>query len=262
MTALGELGLSSYEETVYRTLLVTGAVTATELSNASGVPRGRIYDVLNGLESRGFVRTQSDGPKTYAPVDPETVVDRLLAERGSELTREWRRYRELAEAARADRLPRPPTESSFWPGTLGGDDMRTALSQHVRTATDSVQAVVGPPYENAAWETLQAEFAAFFDGANTDLSVDLLVSHAVLDVLPETFPRLLAERSVDVSVRTVADVGLSFDVIDRTETTVDIPHPIAGDDRLGIVGINDADIVAEFERHFQRLWTGSEPAFE
>lgn len=42
MTELGELGLSSYEEKAYRTLLVTGAVTAAELSDTSGVPKGRM----------------------------------------------------------------------------------------------------------------------------------------------------------------------------------------------------------------------------
>ncbi|WP_161782639.1 TrmB family transcriptional regulator, partial [Halococcus sediminicola] len=75
MTVLGELGLSSYEEKVYRTLLVTGSVTAAELSDTSGVPKGRIYDVVNGLEARNLIWRQSSDPNRYAAVQPESVVD-------------------------------------------------------------------------------------------------------------------------------------------------------------------------------------------
>ena len=122
MTELGELGLSSYEEKVYRTLLVTGAVTAAELSEASGVPKGRIYDVLNGLEARKLIRLQSTDPKQYVAVQPETVVDRLLAERADELRQEWDRYRERAETIRSHLLPTPPTESSRSPASAIASD--------------------------------------------------------------------------------------------------------------------------------------------
>ncbi|MCD2200973.1 TrmB family transcriptional regulator [Halobacterium sp. KA-4] len=259
MTELGELGLSSYEEKVYRTLLVTGAVTATELSDISGVPKGRIYDVLNGLEARKLVRMQSNDPKKFVAVEPETVVDRLLAERTYELKQEWNRYRERAETVRSNLLPTPPTESSFWPGSLGSDNMSTALQQHMRTAEDFVHAIVGTPYENSTWETLQTEFEAFFDGASTDLTVDLLFSEKVVTALPDRFPRLIDDQSVDVTVRTIPDVALSFDVVDQVETTIDIPHPVSGDDRLGVVGIKDSQVVEEFERYFQQLWTKADP---
>ncbi|WP_423747183.1 helix-turn-helix domain-containing protein (plasmid) [Haladaptatus sp. SPP-AMP-3] len=262
MTELGELGLSSYEEKAYRTLLVTGAVTATELSEDSGVPRGRIYDVLNGLEARTLVRTRSGEPKRYVAVEPETVVERLLAERTHELKREWNRYRERAETVRSNLLPTPPTESSFWLGSLGSDEMGTALRQHVRTAEEYVHAAVGTPYENATWETLQREFDAFFEGASADIAVDLLLSEAVVTTLPDTLPQRLDEQSVDVTIRTIPNVELSFDVVDRSETTIDIPHPVSGDDRFGVVGVKDSQVVEEFERHFQRLWTDAEPLLD
>ncbi|MBO4248208.1 MULTISPECIES: TrmB family transcriptional regulator [unclassified Halomicrobium] len=262
MTELGALGLSSYEEKVYRTLLLTGAATATELSEASGVPKGRIYDVLNGLEARKVVRLQSSDPKQYVAVEPEAVVDRLLAERAHELREEWRHYRERAAAVRTNVLPTPPTESSFWLGSLGSEEMQTALQEHTRTAEEFVHGIVGTPYENATWETLQREWEAFFEGASADLTVQLLVSEKVALTLPETFDRLIADQSGDVAVRTLPDVGLSFDVVDGIGTTIDIPHPVAADDRIGVLGIKDSEIVEEFERHFQRLWAGAAPLVE
>jgi len=259
MTELGELGLSSYEETAYRTLLVTGAVSASDLSDASGVPRGRIYDVLNGLEARGLVRTQSTEPTRYAAVDPERAVDRLLAERTRELASEFERYRSVAASVRSDLLPEPPVDSSFWPGSLGSDEMRAAMRRHVRTARERVRATVGPPYERASWEALQTEVDAFLDGVGDDVRVDLLCSEAVLDVLPESLPEILADREADAAVRTAPTVGLSFDVIDAAAVTLDVPDPLSPADRLGVVGITDAEVAAAFEARFERLWADAEP---
>ncbi|UVE51333.1 TrmB family transcriptional regulator [Haloferax larsenii] len=262
MTELGELGLSSYEEKVYRTLLVTGAATATALSDASEVPKGRIYDVLNGLEARRLVRTHSTQPTRYAPVDPPTAVERLLAERAAELSEEWSRYLDVADTVRSNLLPTPPADGNLWLGSLGSDEMQTAMQQHVRTATTTLHAAVGPPYEQASWETLRTEFDAFFDGAHSDLDVSLLLSDRVLDVLPEEFPNLIGAQSPTVKLRAHPEIPVSFDVVDRSVASVDIPHPQSAADRFGIVAVQEQAIVDEFERQFQQLWTAATPLTE
>lgn len=254
MTAIGELGLSSYEEKVYRTLLVTGATTAADLSETSEVPRGRIYDVLNGLEARQLVRSQSTEPTQYAAVEPNTAVDRLLDERVRELDRERERYREVAETARSNLLPEPPADGSVWLGALGSDAMGDALVQHTHTAEESIHALVGPPYEHASWETLRTEFESFFEGTDAEVDVSLIVTDRLLDVVPDPFPALVAEQSPSVEVRTLPKIPLSFDVVDRASATIDVLHPRSPADRLGVVGVNEEEVVAELESQFQACW--------
>ena len=66
MASLRDLGLSEYEASAFRSLLDTGPTTAKELSRASDVPMGRIYDVLNSLETYQLVRSQTASrPKKY-----------------------------------------------------------------------------------------------------------------------------------------------------------------------------------------------------
>lgn len=262
MTDLGELGLSSYEEQVYRTLLVTGATTATELSEASGVPRGRIYDVLNGLEARDIVRSQPSEPTQYRALEPETAVDSLLAERVRELDRERERYRRIADAARSNLLPEPPADGSVWLGGLGSDAMCEALQRHAATASECVHAVVGPPYEHASWDVLRTEFDSFFRGTAEDLDVSLLVSDQVLDVLPDSFPELVAERSESVAVRALPEIPVSYDVVDRAAATIDVPHPRSPADRLGVVGVTGGDVVERLERQFQASWDEAVPLLD
>jgi len=259
MTDLGELGLSSYEEQVYRTLLVTGAATATDVSEASGVPKGRIYDVLNSLKARQLIRTQATDPTQYVAEQPNTVVNRLLDERIVELQQEWARYRDVADSLRSNLLPTSPSDGSIWLGSLGSEEMQTALEEHMRTATTSVHATVGPPYESAPWETLKQEVDAFFEGAQSDISVSLLVSEQVLETVPETLFGVVEEHAAEVRIRVLPEIPVSFDVIDQTVITIDIPHPQMVADRIGVVAVNDSDIVGEFERQFQELWEEAVP---
>ncbi|WP_324758832.1 TrmB family transcriptional regulator [Haloarcula sp. GH36] len=262
MTDLGELGLSSYEEQVYRTLLVTGTGTAAAISEASDVPRGRIYDVLNSLESRQLVRTRPTEPTEYLAVAPDDAVEQLLAERAAELRTEWLRYRDVAETVRSNLLPTVPADADVWLGRLGGDEMQTALGEHGRTATSSVQAVVGPPYESAPWETLHREVAAFLDGVGSDVVVSLVVSETVLETLPAAFFDTVDAQPTEIDIRAVPELPVSFDVVDQTVTTIDLPHPQDGADRIGVLAIQDSDIVEEFDRQFQALWTDAVPVGE
>ncbi len=78
---------------MYRTLLVTGAATAATVSDASGVPNGRVYDVLNSLETYHLVRSQAASrPKKYVAVEPDTALDRLLESKRQELAEKAEQY--------------------------------------------------------------------------------------------------------------------------------------------------------------------------
>lgn len=258
MTELTELGLSSYEERVYRTLLVSGSTTAAALSDASGVPRGRIYDVLNDLETRQLVHAKSTEPTRYTAVEPDAAVSTLLAERTAELQREWVRYCEVASAVRSNLLPTRPVEGNIWLGSLGSEEMQVALREHMRTATSSVQAVVGPPYEKAPWETLEREVDAFFAGTESDVCVSLLLSEQVLDTIPDSFFERFDVRD-GIRIRILSGLELSFDVVDSATATIDIPHPWMDADRLGVVAVQDNTVLDELERHFQTLWGDAVP---
>jgi hypothetical protein len=76
---LVELGLSRYEAKAYLALIQRESYVASELANATGIPRQRIYDVLSSLVSRGLARDWPGPVNRYAATDPLIAVGRLLA---------------------------------------------------------------------------------------------------------------------------------------------------------------------------------------
>ncbi len=69
--------LNIYETKVWLALLTKGISSAGEIAESSGVPRSRTYDVLEGLEKRGFAIEKIGKPVKYIAVKPSVIIDKL-----------------------------------------------------------------------------------------------------------------------------------------------------------------------------------------
>jgi sugar-specific transcriptional regulator TrmB len=72
-----DLGLTGYEIRVYTSLLETGAMTAADISKKSGVPYSKIYEVLNSLEDKGWLESDSSRPQQFFPRSPSTALEAM-----------------------------------------------------------------------------------------------------------------------------------------------------------------------------------------
>lgn len=70
-------GLNLYEVRVWAALLSRGVSTAGELSDISGVPRSRTYDILESLEKKGFIVMKLGKPIKFVALKPVEVVERV-----------------------------------------------------------------------------------------------------------------------------------------------------------------------------------------
>ncbi len=74
---LRALGMNEYAASVYSTLVGLQKATARDIHEVSGVPRGRIYEILNDLTRRGFIAVEEGSPTSYYVLDIDVVFDRL-----------------------------------------------------------------------------------------------------------------------------------------------------------------------------------------
>lgn len=87
------LGLKEYESDALRELMSLGRTTAPNLSEATGIPKARIYGVLDSLAEYGYVEVIPGRPKEYQPKPPAEVL--LRARRSSR--REHQEYVETID---------------------------------------------------------------------------------------------------------------------------------------------------------------------
>jgi len=77
-TLLQTLGLNRYEAGAYVALTRRGRATGAEVARLAGLPRQRIYDVLDGLVGRGLATVEPGRPAYYAAVDPDHAIALLV----------------------------------------------------------------------------------------------------------------------------------------------------------------------------------------
>jgi len=74
---LQRIGLTEYEAKAYLTLLRDHLNSASKLSEKSGVPRTKIYSVLESLERKGWIRIYSGIPLLFRAVEPREVFKKV-----------------------------------------------------------------------------------------------------------------------------------------------------------------------------------------
>ncbi len=67
---LHEMGLNAYEIDAYTVLLEGGQMTAMEISQQATVPYSKMYEVLNSLKEKGWIKSSETRPYKYYPVPP------------------------------------------------------------------------------------------------------------------------------------------------------------------------------------------------
>ncbi len=259
MATLRDLGLSEYESRAYRSLLQTGPTTAKELSRASEVPMGRIYDVLNSLETHDLIRSQTASrPKKYAPVEPETALDRLLETKRSDLEAQITQYEEIAAELEETLDTADPVDEPFWTAALGGDEATDLLVERIAAADEQVVLVTATTASYVDLDVVGEEIVDELEAAiERDVSVSVLMHPDVVDGLPESVGRryryhLQNHRAFEVRVGT--DLTATFALIDDGELCIEVPHPTNAAELFAIINLKDREFVANVRKAFNPQW--------
>ncbi len=67
---LRKMGLNAYETDAYVALLEGGQLTAMEISREAKVPYSKIYEVLNSLKQKCWIKSTETRPSKYYPLPP------------------------------------------------------------------------------------------------------------------------------------------------------------------------------------------------
>ncbi|ELY47680.1 TrmB family transcriptional regulator [Natronorubrum sulfidifaciens] len=264
MASLRDLGLSEYEARAYRALLNTGPTTAKELSRASDVPMGRIYDVLNSIEQYNLVRSQTASrPKKYVAVEPSTALDRLLDDKKRELEEKADQYESIVDDLADELDAAEPVEDQFWTAAVGPEETIDLLLERLAAADDHIVMVSADPASQwdveAVSETVNAHLE---DALDRGVSVDLLMTREMVSSLSEDVGkryRATLQQREDFDVRTNDDITGSFNIIDGVEVCIQVPNPLSSGEAFGMIDLKDPEFAANVNEEFAPRWNEAEP---
>ncbi len=259
MATLRDLGLSEYEARAYRALLRTGPTTAKELSRASDVPMGRVYDVLNSLEQYNLVRSQAASrPKKYVAVEPDTALDRLLTDKKRELEEKAEQYEEVVDDLSDELDANEPIQGQFWTAAVGPGESADLLVERLTTADDRIVLAAGVSSPQLDIGDVGQRVTAELEAAlERDVSVSILMTPDLVDTLPASVGERYRERLADhpeFAVRIADDVAGTFNLIDDVEVCVEVPNPLHPGEAFAMINLKDAEFAENLRGTFERRW--------
>ncbi|QIO22767.1 TrmB family transcriptional regulator [Haloarcula sp. JP-L23] len=261
------VGLTEYETTALEELLSLGRTTAPNLAEATGIPKARIYGVLDALADRGFIKVIPGRPKEYQPKAPEEILDRTVENRRQEFEGFASDIEAHRDAFLAEYRPRyerasediSPTAELFYVVDVGAPSERETRRL----------------YDDAA-ETLRVitNSFAYLDSVERALedAVDRGIDVAVLFLHPEMLPAEKAAVQADVVERLAAEypsVGVRFSTekLPWRGTLVDPSMDYEGGEAILLVEEPDVpdhmrqaaltengSFVAGMKRYFDLVW--------
>ncbi|MGI8664727.1 MAG: TrmB family transcriptional regulator [Jatrophihabitans sp.] len=254
---LVELGMTRYEAKAYLTLIQRESFAASELANEAGIPRQRIYDVLNSLVSRGLARDWPGSVTRYAATDPQAAVERLLAVQRQALSGLESQSSKLAAdlrdtwvVGRKETAPLDYVEVLRDPGLLGARflDLQREADRELLTFSKAPYAMPDNPVGLAATRRIVA--------AGGD--VRCVYERSILDnpaVVAETLEFIRAGEGA----RVADEVPMKLCLADGHRALFSLTDPIAGGLTSTNILVEHPSLTSSLRCAFEAIWSTSEP---
>lgn len=77
---LMQAGFTEYEAKVYLSLLSNHPASAYSISQQSGVPHSRVYDISRRLITKGYAVSAGSNPEVFSPLSPDDLVEKIRSD--------------------------------------------------------------------------------------------------------------------------------------------------------------------------------------
>lgn len=235
---LQDLGLTEYQSKAYVAAVHVGQARPRELVDESGVPQGRIYDVISSLEELGLVevRSKGRGKEVRAP-SPQTVLDDLKRRRIDELTSTFSSVATGLERIH-QRTEHEPSE--FVTMAKQEETGLRHAKRAIENATNWLTVCVPDEWYNQLEATLEA-------AADRGVTTRVLLTGTDPAKTAREFPPAFAVR-----YRQAAD---TFIFADRSYGIFSSKHP--EEDRQPYIITQEPNLVLLFQNYGQHIWYAS-----
>jgi sugar-specific transcriptional regulator TrmB len=252
---LEELGLTNYEARVYLALIRRDVFTAAEVAREAGVPRQRVYDVLEGLIRRQLAILHPGRVAGYSAVAPDTAVERLIEQQRRSLGRLERLSSELKPTFESGRTHTDPLD--YVEVLRDPADITERFARLQSTAERELLSFSRPPWYTPTENIAGLEASARLHAAGR--TVRSLYSRAVLED-----PALLEVINLFVAageeIRIAEDLPLKMIIADGSTVLCDMPDPVARDGATTTLCIRHPSLAAALTLAFRSIWETS-PTF-
>ena len=249
ISQLTRLGLTSYEARAYTALVRRDSFSAAQVARQAGLPRQRIYDVLETLVQKGLAASRPGPHAKYAAVAPELAIERLLTDRRRELSAmELEGAAIVAELMPAYKKGQTHTDPLEYIEVLrdrGAINERFAEIQ--RSVKREILVFTKPPYATPPQENQEG-----LEVTQTHLARSVYEASVFDD--PETIDGVRRFIEAGEDARFVEHLPLKLVIIDEQIVMFGMEDPVEDSEALTIVVVEHPSLAQILKVAFTTVW--------
>jgi sugar-specific transcriptional regulator TrmB len=247
---LNYLGLTEYERKLYLFLVRHGTTGAVELSKKTGVPFGRIYDVLYQLEAKCFIKVVLTQPKAFSPIQPRVALSSALKKLKEEYSDIETQGLKTIEELQKDYLSEEELKRPSISMVSGEQNIQEVRRRELLSAKSSINAIISPDKSTGAAPVLErlAREAGergvkrrFLENPTTKTEKEKV--------------KMKLEGGAEIRI---ADYqGFTLSIVDEREVRIEVTDPQHG--RSSVL-IESPELAKAMNEFFEHKWRESKPA--
>jgi sugar-specific transcriptional regulator TrmB len=250
---LQQVGLNAYEARSYLVLVGHPRFKALELAARAGVPRQKIYEVLDSLVEKGFAQVVQEKTKLFSAVEPGLAVPAYLERQKEQMEQELEGQRRHSQSLVAE-LKSAYAEGQGGRGTL--DYLRivndpSQIAVHYRSMLSAVETdyleFSRPPY---AVDPLDEQLVK--QACARGVRCRILIESEALD--EEHRARLEDYEARGVEVRLVDSLPMKLAVFDAAQGLVALLDPVITRPSWTAVVFDHAGFAEAMKGLFEQWW--------
>lgn len=241
---LDEFGLSQYEKMAYLALLRIGRSKSAQISKASNVSYGRIYEILQKLEEKGLIMIIPTEPKSFEAIEPKQAFNMMIRKREESLNI---LKREIETLKIPDKKERPIEEDNII--VLQGKQKQISMisEMHERAKADIL--MIPGVYEPSVSRKI---------GTLRALNNGVKIKRIIRKITPKNREILKQSVKLGEELRRNFIPGLRLIVVDNKEAMISIVNEDSKErDRMSIYTTNK-NFAKSMTVFFNSIWENSE----
>lgn len=246
---LMRLGLTQYEARAYVAMVRRDGSTPAEIAKLAGVPRPRIYDVMDSLVAKGLATDRPGRTAKFVAAPPGEAVQQLLGT-----------YRDRLEMLEADaRTVQDELEPAYREGAMHSDplDYVELLRSSEAVAKRFNELQLSVRNEMLVFAKMPAAVSVQDNDAGLDVArrseLRTIYEFALLD---DPDNRRAVKRFLDAGeqARFVEHVPMKLGIIDGRTVLMAMSDPVAGATDLTTLVIENVELASCLKLAFEDVW--------
>lgn len=271
--------LSNYEIKVFTELLKSHNLTARELSERSGVPTGRIYEILEQLKEKSMIEVQESRPKIYRAIAFNSAFQNLISyldnKRKDKVSFLYNHAKVLEHKIfNSNFFIRKDTSKIFWSTTFGAAPILSLYERNMKKLHEKLfmtgfinentlkvlpfGKILYNGIKDALSRGILVKYLWSFDFDNRPLSNDLISKNKELyeklkiklEELFDLSPNVKGFKMKYIYKR----IPSYYDIFDNNQVLLKLQNPINPSQIYALINIIDINLAEDLKRRFNHLW--------